>query len=114
MNFEEYLDSLLPALRSLKFDPSATVFYDLMSGALVWTDEKLFEGLTPEQMGCLRAIFRYRTSLLEGTPDKRFENLWNLLVAECPEWIGFNPSRRAPTEDLLAQYRRLKTRRGSH
>lgn len=108
MNFEEQLDSLIPALAELRLDPHAEVFYDVMSGALVWTDEKLSIGLSAEQMGCLRALFRFRTSLIIGSPDRRFENLWNLLKSKCPQWIGFTLSRCSPTKALLNEYFRLK------
>jgi len=113
MNLEEHLDSLVPLLRTLKRDPSAGVFYDVMSGALVWTDEKLFERLSSEQMGCLRGIFHYRTSLLKGAPEGRYEALWNRLKARYPDWIGFSASRCTPSRELLALYAELTTgRRG--
>src|SRR5215813_628912 len=99
MNFEKQLDSLIPMLLKLKRDPSSEPFYDMMSDALVWEDEMLFAGLSAEQMGCLRTIFRYRTSLIVGSPDQRFQQLWKLLTAKCPQWIGFSPSRCTPSDE---------------
>lgn len=107
MNFEEHLDTLAPVLAKSEMDASAKVFYDVMSAGLVWTDEKLSD-LTVEQMGCLRAIFRYRTSLIQGTPDLRFETLWNLLKIKCPQWIGLDPRRCTPSPQLLSEYKRLR------
>jgi hypothetical protein len=108
MNFEDYLDGLVPKLRISKRNVSAEVFYDLMSGALVWTDEKI-TGLTAEEMGCLRAIFRFRTSIIAREPYERFRNLWNKLRAAYPDWIGFDPSRCQADEDLSKLYHQRKT-----
>jgi hypothetical protein len=108
MNFEDYLDSLIPKLRISKRDISAKVFYDLMSGALIWSDEKI-AGLPPEEMGCLRAIFRFRTSIITSEPDERFRNLWNKFRAAYPEWIGFDLSRCRADEGLSKLYHQRKT-----
>src|ERR1017187_6856383 len=99
MNPEDHLDSLVSKLRILKRDVSAGIFFDLMIGALVWTDEKITD-LTAEEMGCLRAIFRFRTSIIANEPDERFRNLWNRLRAAYPEWIGFDPPRCQADENL--------------
>jgi hypothetical protein len=107
MNFEEHLDSLVPLLSKLKFDPMAEVFHELMSDALVWTDEQI-QGLTVEQMGCLRALLRYRTSLIVETPDTRFERLWKLLKVKYPKWIGFTSFRCTPSKGLQDIYRSSK------
>src|ERR1035437_2137549 len=103
MNPEDYLGSLVSKLRVLKCDVSAEVFYDLMSGALVWSDEKI-TGLTAEEMGCLRAIFRFRTSIIASEPDERFRNLSNKPRAAYPDWIGFDPSRSQADESLSKLY----------
>jgi hypothetical protein len=107
MNFEDYLDNLASKLRTLKRDISAKVFYDLMSGALVWTDEKV-TGLTVEEIGCLRAVFRFRTGIITNEPDERFRVLWDKLRAKYPDWIGFDPSRCQINEDLSKLYHRHK------
>lgn len=107
MDFEKHLDSLFPVLAALEHDPAAGIVYDLMSDGLVWSDEQLWLGLTVEQMGCLRALFRYRTSLILSAPDSRFEALWMLAKAKCPQWIGFHPSRCSPSAELLQEYRNL-------
>jgi hypothetical protein len=104
MILEQYLDSLVPILTELKRDPSAKIFYDTMSDALVWTDEAVFDGLTQEQMGSLRAIFRFRTSLILGDPDMRFEKIWSILKSRCPHWIGFIDSRCTGSKELVAKY----------
>jgi hypothetical protein len=107
MKFEDSLDSLVRRLCTVTVDPSAEVVYDLMSGALIWSDEKI-SGLTAEEMGCLRAVLRYRTSLIVGQPDERFRDLWAELNVKYPEWIGFSVDRCQSSEALLKLYSKHK------
>jgi hypothetical protein len=111
VGFETCVHSLASRLSTLRADPAAEIFHELMSDALVWSDERVL-GLTAEEMGCLRGILRYRTSLIVGIPDTRFEHLWKLLKAECPDWIGFSPARCNPSEELHARYKRSTERQG--
>jgi hypothetical protein len=37
-------------------------------------------GLTPEQMDCLRAMLRFRTSGIIDRPDPMFQGLWDRLT----------------------------------
>ena len=64
-------------MQDTTWDPDATPFYDLMSAGLIWTDEKP-NGLLPEGHFCLRWLFRYRTSLIEGSADDRCAEAWGL------------------------------------
>jgi hypothetical protein len=107
MELQRHLDSLVPFLAQLKRDSAAEVFFDMMSGALVWTDEKV-TGVTPEQMGSLRAILRFRTSMILDQPDPRFQRLWERFEKICPYWIGFDRSRCESSEGLVRTYRELK------
>ena len=107
MNFSDHLNSLIIKLKTQQVDSEATPFYDLMSGAFIWSDEKV-HGLGVNEMGCLRAICRYRTSLIVQEVDKRFEFLWNEFKQKYPEWIGFRLERCSPNETLTAQYREIR------
>lgn len=81
------------------------VFYELMSGALVWTDET--NGKTPwEVTNALRAIVAYRTSLMLDEPRTEFAAMWEESMKLFPNWVGFRPERRAATQRLMAIYRR--------
>lgn len=85
-------------------DPDATPKYELMSGALIWSDETNSE--TPVYViWALRQLFAYRTRLMidDAEPDNAF---WDQCVTLFPNWIGFLPARRKPTPELLAEYRR--------
>ena len=107
MEFIDYMEALIPRLQSLKKDEGATPFFDCLSGAFVWSDERIF-GLNTNEMGCLRAIFRYRTNLIVREQDLRFELLWNQLKQKCPAWIGFDPVRCSPDAELMAKYLEIR------
>lgn len=85
--------------------PAAKVFYEIMSGGLVWSDETN-RGSTPVKVVWeLRKLWAYRTQLIlnDGEPDDEF---WDRCLELFPNWVGFLPARRKPTPELLAEYRR--------
>jgi len=90
---------LAAVLSQSKYDKDAKPFFDLMSGGMLWSDETI-SGLSPELLGCLRALFRYRTSLIEGRPDTRFEALWARIKQLNPNWIGLRSERCTPSDHL--------------
>ncbi len=100
------LHAIADRLRQLKPAPDATVFYELTSDALVWSDEipDLDTGDVSE-FHCLRYVFRFRTTLMMGTPDERFRGLWEEAAKCFPEWPGFDPARRAAEHQPV--YRRF-------
>jgi hypothetical protein len=104
IKLEDFLDVLIPHPKTLKKHKNAEPFHDLVSGGFIWSDERLY-GLSVYSMGCLRAVFRYRTSLIVQEPDERFASLWNALREKCPEWIGFHSERCSPNQTLAERYR---------
>jgi hypothetical protein len=81
------------------------VFYDAMSGALIWSDETNRQ--TPvEVIWALRFVVAYRTSLMLDEPQAEHESMWRLGLSLFPNWVGFRPERRQATPKLLAIYRR--------
>jgi hypothetical protein len=83
-------------MRELKPAAEAAVFYELMSDALVWSDEipDLDSG-DVSVFHCLRFVFRFRTTLMMGKPDERFRKLWDEAKTLFPNWPGFDPRRQA-------------------
>jgi hypothetical protein len=80
-------------------------FYELMSGALVWRDERRRD--TPVHVvWALRAVWAYRTSLMLGAPREELAEFWQYGLKHFPQWVGFRPERREPTPELLETYRR--------
>lgn len=109
MNFNEFLNPLIVRLKMLKKDENAAPFFDHMSGAFIWSDEKV-HGLSVNEMGCLRAIFRYRTNLIVQGEDNRFESVWIELQDKYPNWIGFSPERCSPDDVLLSRYQEIRSK----
>lgn len=81
------------------------IFYEIMSGGLVWSDETTSKTPT-EVIWALRPIFAYRTSLMLGKPREELQPMWNLGLSRFPKWVGFRPDRRQATPELLLLYRR--------
>lgn len=91
--------------RLIAADRDVEVFFDIMSGGLVWTDE------TPENMPvrarwCLRPLFGYRTALIIGEEQEENSDYWNSCQAIFPNWIGFSKERCVSNPELLQTYRR--------
>ena len=90
----EQLRAIAGRMRELKPAAGASVFYELMSDALVWDDE--IPDLAAGDVGefhCLRFVFRYRTTLLVGQPDERYRRFWEEAARLFPYWPGFDPRR---------------------
>ena len=86
------------------------VFYDVMSGGLVWSDETNADTPT-EVIWALRFITAFRTGVMLNNPESKYQVYWDHGLTMFPDWIGFRASRRVPTKKLLNLYRRGK--RGS-
>jgi hypothetical protein len=87
------------------------VSYDLLSDALVWSDEfpdvpaKEFN----ERFSNVRFLFRYRTSLIIQEPDERYELLWRCANELFPNWPGLRPDRRLPKTHLIELFRKQRS-----
>ena len=103
----EQLRAIAPRMRELKPGSGATVFYELMSDALVWSDEiPDLETGDVRAFHCLRFVFRYRTTLMLGEPDGRFAGVWEEAAKLFPDWPGFDVSRQAV--ELRPVYERFR------
>jgi hypothetical protein len=106
----EQLSEIAPILDSLSTRTDAGCSYETMSDALVWGDEIPEEAhLNPEKFWVLRFLFRYRTSIILGRPDSRYESLWKLAQEACPRWPGLSEDRRQASLESL--YQEQKTAR---
>ena len=94
---------LIDALREPAAHPE--VFYENMSGALIWEDE-VSRAWPSSFIGALRFVVAYRTSLMLGNPRLELEPAWRLALKTFPNWVGFRPDRREQNPTLLAIYRR--------
>ena len=80
--------------------PSATAFYEVMSGGLVWTDEKI-QDVPTEVIWALRPLWAYRSSVICGVPAEKWRPYWDICLSLFPHWIGFLPERMKPSPELL-------------
>lgn len=84
---------------------SEEVFYDIMSGALIWRDETNQD--TPiAVIWALRTVVAYRTSLILNEPRTELKPYWESAQSLFANWVGFLPERRKPTPELLQVLRR--------
>ena len=102
----EQLRAIAVRMRDLKPAAGASIFYELMSDALVWNDEipDLEKGAARE-FHCLRFLFRYRTTLIIGKPDQQFQCYWDEARKLFPDWPGFDARRQSA--DLRPVYARF-------
>src|SRR6266852_1600062 len=84
---------------------SPRIFYEIMSGGLVWTDET--DQTTPvEVIWTIRFLVAYRTGLILNKPRDEFNPIWEHALSLFPQWVGFRPESRRKTPQLLEIYRR--------
>lgn len=94
----EFIGADMDQTRAL---PDATVGYDVLSDALIWSDE--YPASMPHRMAdfqCVRLLLRYRTTLLLNRPDETLKPYWNKGRTQFPNWAGFHPDRLMPTDEL--------------
>jgi len=93
--FQE-LHDIAPKLNQLTADPDARVYFEWMSGGLVWSDElPPIKERVPGESQCLRGIWRYRSSLIMGNPAEKCRPWWEKAQELFPNWPGFLPERRS-------------------
>ncbi len=91
-----FTDAAIAFLRESAFDPDAAVGFELLSGAVHWSDERFLDFFCLCRSGGLdysKELFAYRTSLLVGRPREEYRLIWDEAQKRCPEWIGFRPER---------------------
>ncbi len=93
---------------------AAEPFVDVMSDALVWTDETISSTPT-EVIWALRFVRHYRTGLILGVARPHSE-FWQLARDLFPHWVGFLPSRCELSPRLAEIYNtsRKRGKDGSH
>jgi len=93
-------------LNDLPVSQAPHYVYELMSGALMWNDERAV--LPFSELGWFRAALAYRSSVILGEPRTEFEPIWDALKCIAPMWPGFKRERCSPSPELVSY---LKDRR---
>jgi hypothetical protein len=101
------LERISPDMDQAPASPDATVGYDVLSDALVWSDE--YPDSLRRRFGefqCIRLLLRYRTTLLLGNPDEALQPYWEKARSLFPNWAGFQQDRLRLTDELRRAYDR--------
>lgn len=107
-NLYHDLARVAASMEALEKQDDAKVFYEVLSGSLVWSDE--LPNTTGVSLDCLRFVLKYRTGLVVGEPQPHFELFWQEAVRQFPKWIGFSAERTIYNGALAAYYRRERKR----
>ena len=99
------LDSIARQMNACVRSESAELNYDMMADALWWSDERPNLPDAKDHW-CLRPVFRFRTTLILGTPETQYQPFWDRALVLFPEWPGFHHTRTAPNTDLVAFHKR--------
>ena len=101
-DFEKYARRL----NDVKFSTTARYTHELMSGALMWADEK--PDIPFSELGWFRAALAYRSSVILGDPLPEYEPIWKELQRLAPKWPGFQPERCAPSPEIVGYLKKKK------
>ena len=95
------LDRIASQMDALRWSPDAELNYDMMAGAIWWSDERP-NFRQAEDHWCLRPVFRYRTAMILETPEPKWQLFWDRATELFPNWPGFHLSRTTPNPELVA------------
>jgi hypothetical protein len=91
------LSGIAPLMRELAQNPRATCYYEMLSDALVWSDE--FPDFAALRLvpdwDVIRFVFYFRTTVILGEPDENMREYWNEALQLFPDWPGFAPERQS-------------------
>jgi hypothetical protein len=96
------LSKIAASMEGLERRADAHKFYDILSGAIIWSDE--LPKSAPVSLDCLRFVLNYRTGLLIGQPEPMNKLFWEEAMRRFPKWIGFMPERVTYNPDLISYY----------
>src|SRR5262249_43060284 len=100
-------ETALAILREARWNPDATHSFEIMSGGVQVSDERLWGAALVGRgsgvwafLACggwaFRYLMGYRASLIRGVPREGLRAAWEQLSQECPHWPGFRPERVSP------------------
>jgi len=97
------LATIAEAMNGMKKSSDAEIHYDMLAGALWWSDERP-DFPQAEDHWCLRPVFRFRTTLILELPEMQFLPYWEEARKQFPKWPGFAVERCSPSVELAELY----------
>ncbi len=105
--FEEY-SRIAPSMELVKPKCFPKIHYHLLADAIYWSDEIPERDVSDFSENCMRFVIRYRTTLILGEPDPKWEPYYEEAKRQFPKWIGFQKKRNRPSNRLKKIYLFLK------
>lgn len=102
MNYEVFVpeisEKIIEKIRKLRYDPTASCSYEVMSGGLIWADEITndiqLEIMKHSLSGTFRCLFAYRASLIKGQEICELRPIWEKMINLFPNWPFFKEERK--------------------
>jgi|SRR5579875_459617 hypothetical protein len=107
-----YLDALkglAQKMTSMRLSKSPTLNYHTLADAIYWSDE-IPRRLSAEEDDALRALLRFRTSLILSEPEERLKCFWEVGKEFFPTWIGFAEERVSANPSVIEFYQQCVNR----
>lgn len=81
--------------QNLRYDPNASRYVELLSGAFIWSDESppRLNVENVQAFELLKVLAGYRASVIRGAPNAHLAPTWLAFMEACPTWPGFRPER---------------------
>jgi len=100
------LREIADAVKSCVREPDAEMQYDVMSDALIWTDEypEPSADVGFSKLSVLRLLLRYRTTVLLGNPDPSLSEYWEVGKQLFPTWPAFAQERCSPRREFTQYF----------
>lgn len=86
--------------------PDAEMCWDMLAGAVYWSDEIDRHALSHESVGALRPVLRHRTCVMLDIHSP-FGERWDIARSMFPKWVGFSQHRCRPSPEVLEKARVL-------
>lgn len=93
------IEKLAPLLGHLPVQREARPRYDMLSDALIWSDEWPLDR-PPRDWWAIRPLLHYRASIILSEPAP-YQLLWDIGLKYFPLWPGFLAERRSQEPELV-------------
>lgn len=93
------IQELSKKLESAKHITDAEYSWDVMSGGIVWNDER--SDYTTEELNLVRELWAFRSRRILGEPSENQQETWDSIMQLAPNWPGFRSERCKPVSQIV-------------